>query len=185
MANQTFCFVEGIVKDVPIQIDDHYVPTDFLVIDMGEDYNPPIILGRSFLNTTNTIIYIGTWEIHFHFPSEKVCRYFNDNYIISEEPKKNKSKRRQRTCRQNKKNVIVDGWADYEGEVTRFEDQEKVMEEVEEIQPVEEKIVTTEASSSRSPSPTKKVWKVKEKSDSELAQGTAPLEAPFDAPLEQ
>jgi hypothetical protein len=46
--------------------------------------------------------------------------------------------------------------------VTRFEDQEKVTEEVEEIQPAKEKIVTTEASSSRSPSPTKKVWKVKE-----------------------
>jgi hypothetical protein len=69
--------------------------------------------------------------------------------------------------------------------VTIFEDQEKVTEEVEEIQLAEEKIVTTEASSSRSPSLTKKVWKVKEKSDSELAQGTVPLEAPSDAPLEQ
>jgi hypothetical protein len=43
-----------------------------------------------------------------HFPSNKVRRFFNDNYIISEEPKKNKSKRRQRTRRQNKKNVIVE-----------------------------------------------------------------------------
>jgi hypothetical protein len=34
MADQTFCFVEGLVKDVPIQIDDHFIPTDFLVIDM-------------------------------------------------------------------------------------------------------------------------------------------------------
>jgi hypothetical protein len=184
MADQTFHFIEGIVKDVPIQIDDHYVPTDFLVIDMGEYYDPPIILGRLFLNTIKAIIYIGTGEIHLHFPSEKVCRYFNDNYIVSEEPKKNKSKRRQRTRCQNKKNVIVDGWADYE-EVTRFEDQEKVTEEVEEIQPAEEKIVTTEASSSRSPSLTKKVWKVKEKSDSELAQGTTPPEAPYNAPHEQ
>jgi hypothetical protein len=98
-------------------------------------------IGRPFLNTTKAIIYIGTGEIHFHFRSKKVRRFFNDNYIISEEPKKNKSKRRQRTHRQNKKNVIVDGWADYEGEVTRFEDQEKVTEEVEEIQLVEEKVV--------------------------------------------
>jgi hypothetical protein len=185
MADQTFSFVEGTVKDVPTQIDDHYVPTDFLVVDLGEDYDPPIILGRPFLNTTKAIIYIGIGEIHFHFPSEKVRRYFNDNYIISEEPKKNKSKRRQRTRHQNKKNVIVDGWADYEEEVTKFEDQEKVKEEVEEIQPAEEKIVTTEASSSRSPSPTKKVWKVKEKSYSKLSQGTTPPKAPSDAPLEQ
>jgi hypothetical protein len=99
MVDQTFHFVEGIVKDVPIQIDDHYVPIDFLVVDIGEDYDPPIILGRPFLNTTKAIIYIGIGDIHFHFPFEKVCRYFNDNYIISEEPKKNKSKRRQCTRR--------------------------------------------------------------------------------------
>jgi hypothetical protein len=47
MADQTFRFVEGLVKDIPIQIDDHFIPTDFLVVDMGEDeYDPPIILGR-------------------------------------------------------------------------------------------------------------------------------------------
>jgi hypothetical protein len=73
MANQTFRFVNGIAKDVPIQIDDHFIPTDFLVLDMGEDeYDPPIILGRPFLNTTKAIIYKGSGEVHFHFSSEKV-----------------------------------------------------------------------------------------------------------------
>jgi len=43
------------------------------VIDMGEDeYNPPVILGRPFLSTVKAIIYIGTGEVHMHFPSEKV-----------------------------------------------------------------------------------------------------------------
>jgi hypothetical protein len=37
MVDQIFRFMEGLVKDVPIQIDDHFIPTDFLVIDMGED----------------------------------------------------------------------------------------------------------------------------------------------------
>jgi hypothetical protein len=36
MVGQTFHFVEGLVKDVSIQIDDHFIPTDFLVVDMGE-----------------------------------------------------------------------------------------------------------------------------------------------------
>jgi hypothetical protein len=55
MANQMFCFVEGLVKDVPIQIDNHFILTDFLVIDMGEDeYDLPIIPGRPFLSTTVT-----------------------------------------------------------------------------------------------------------------------------------
>jgi len=95
LAEQSIRFVEGIAKDVPVQIDNHYVPTDFLVIDMGEDEcDPPIILGRPFLNTTKAVIYIGTGEIHFKFPLEKVHHHFNSNYIIDEEPKKNRSRRR-------------------------------------------------------------------------------------------
>jgi len=44
MVDYTFQKVEGIVTDVPVKIDDHFVHTDFQVIDMGEDeYDPPII----------------------------------------------------------------------------------------------------------------------------------------------
>jgi hypothetical protein len=114
--------VDGIAKDVPVQIDDHFIPTDFLVLDMGEDkYDSPIILERPFLNTTKAIIYIGSGEVHFHFPSEKVCRYFNDNYIVNEDPKKYITRRRRRN-RHQKNQTSKDGWADYEGEVSRYED---------------------------------------------------------------
>jgi hypothetical protein len=59
MVDQSFHFMDGIAKNVPVQIDDHFIPTDFLVIGMGEDeYDPPIILGRPFLSTTKAIIYI-------------------------------------------------------------------------------------------------------------------------------
>jgi hypothetical protein len=79
--------VDGIAKDVLIQIDDHFIPIDFLVLDMREDeYDPSIILGRPFLNTTKAIIYIGTGEVH---------RHFNDNYMIDEDPKKNRTRRRR------------------------------------------------------------------------------------------
>jgi hypothetical protein len=101
--------MEGLVKDVPIQIDDHFIPTDFLVVDMGEDeYDPPIILGRPFLSTTKAIIYIATGEVHFQFPLEKVRRHFNNNYIVDEEPKKNRSRRRCRT-RNQKSQPAMDG----------------------------------------------------------------------------
>jgi hypothetical protein len=53
--------MERLVKDIPIQIDNHFIPTNFLIVDMGEDeYDPPIILGRPFLSTTKAIIYITT-----------------------------------------------------------------------------------------------------------------------------
>jgi hypothetical protein len=42
-----------------VKIHDHFAPADFMVLDMGEEEdNTPIILGRPFLNTTNTIIYV-------------------------------------------------------------------------------------------------------------------------------
>jgi hypothetical protein len=34
MVDQSFRFVDGIAKDVPVQIDDHLIPIDFLVLDM-------------------------------------------------------------------------------------------------------------------------------------------------------
>jgi len=122
MADQTFREVKGIVTDVPIKIDDHFFYTDFQVIDMGEDkYDPPVILGRPFLSTVKAIIYIGTGEVHMHFPSEKVHRYFTDpNYIVKDS--KQVRTRRRRRNRNQKRHIIKDGWADYEGEVIRSED---------------------------------------------------------------
>jgi len=88
---------------------------------MGEDeYDPPIILGRPFLSTVKAIIYIGTGEVHMHFPSEKVRRNFTDPNYIFEESKQVRKRRNRNQRRQ----IIKDGWAYYEGEVVRSEDVE-------------------------------------------------------------
>jgi len=122
MAVQTFRKVECIVTDVPVKIDDHFVHTDFQVIDMGEDeYDPPIILGRPFLSTVKAIIYNETGEVHMHFPSEKVRRYFTEPNYIVEDSKQVRTRRRRRN-RNQRSQIIKDGWADYEGEVVRYED---------------------------------------------------------------
>jgi hypothetical protein len=49
-----------------VKIQDYYVPANFMILDMGEEEEEdvPIILGRPFLNTTNTIIYIRSGQIH-------------------------------------------------------------------------------------------------------------------------
>jgi hypothetical protein len=60
---------------------------------MGDDQDPPIALGRPFLNRTRAIIYIRIGEIHFQFKTEKVCCYFN-TYTNPEQPKENKMWRR-------------------------------------------------------------------------------------------
>ena len=78
MTNQSIQFLEGIAKDVMVRIYDQFAPTDFMVLDMGEEEDDtPIILGRPFLNTTNASIYVGSRQVHFQFPGEKICCYFN------------------------------------------------------------------------------------------------------------
>ena len=95
--NQSFQFLEGIAKDVAVKIRDHEVPTDFMVLDMGEEDDVHLILGRPFLHTTSAIIYMKQGEIHFHFPREKVRCYFN-SYTAYEKPKKNKNRRCHSPC---------------------------------------------------------------------------------------
>jgi len=87
---------------------------------MGEDeYDPPTILGRPFLNTIKVIIYIGTEEVYMHFPSKKLRHYFTKlNYIV-EDSKQVRTRRRRRNQRRQ---IIKDGWADYKGKVIRSED---------------------------------------------------------------
>jgi len=89
---------------------------------MGEDeYYPPIILVRPFINTVKTVIYIGTGEVHMHFSSEKVHRYFTDPNYIVEDSKQVRTRRRRRN-RNQRRQIIKDAWEDYEGEVIRSED---------------------------------------------------------------
>ena len=53
-----------------------------------------------------------------HFPSEKVRRYFTDpNYIVEDSKQV-----RKRGNRNQRRQIIKDGCADYEGEVVRSQD---------------------------------------------------------------
>ena len=127
----------------------------FQVIDMGEDeFDPPIILGRPFLSTIKAIIYIGTGEVHMHFPSEKVRHYFNDSNYIVEDSKQIRTRRRQRN-RNQRRQVIKDRWVDYKGEEIRTEDiqleQNYPEETVAPSQVWKEKIVIHEEEASSEP----------------------------------
>ena len=56
-----------------------------------------------------------------HFPSEKVRRYFTDlNYLV-EDSKQVRTRRRQRN-RNQRRQIIKDGWADYKGDIVRSKD---------------------------------------------------------------
>jgi hypothetical protein len=39
----------GITEDVSVKVGHHFIPIDFVVLEMGEREKPPLILGRPFL----------------------------------------------------------------------------------------------------------------------------------------
>jgi hypothetical protein len=88
----------------------HSAPDDLKLIDIREDeFDPPIILGRPFLSTVKAIIYIGTREVHMHFPSEKVRRCFTDPNYIVEDSKRVRTRRRRRNRNQRRQISRTDG----------------------------------------------------------------------------
>jgi hypothetical protein len=74
---------------------------------MGDEQDPPIVLGRPFLNTTRAIIYIRNDEIHFQLRTEKVLYYFN-TYTNPEQPKKNKTRRRLKRLQRKLNTKLTD-----------------------------------------------------------------------------
>ena len=65
MANQSTWNPEGLAKDILIKIQNSYIPMDFVVLDMGHNEEVPLLLGRPFLNTTNSVIHMGSGHVNF------------------------------------------------------------------------------------------------------------------------
>ncbi|KAL7591904.1 hypothetical protein Lser_V15G34946 [Lactuca serriola] len=56
LADKTTIHPRGVFEDLLIKVDKFIFPVDFVVLDMEEDLEIPIILGRSFLNTACALI---------------------------------------------------------------------------------------------------------------------------------
>jgi hypothetical protein len=61
----------GIAEDVPVKVGHHFIPIDFVVLEMGEREKLPLILGRPFLKTVGATIDVGKGEIMFDINGER------------------------------------------------------------------------------------------------------------------
>jgi hypothetical protein len=93
----------GIAQDLLVKVGHHFIPVDFVVLEMGEREKPPLILGRPFLKTVGATIDVGKGEIKFDINGERssfkfrprleVCNMIEVKYIpphrriVKEEPK--------------------------------------------------------------------------------------------------
>jgi hypothetical protein len=94
----------GIAEDVPVKVRQHFIPVDFVVLEMGEREKPPLILGRPFLKPVGATIDVGKGEIMFDINGERssfkfrprleVCNMIEVKYVqphrrvVKEEPRK-------------------------------------------------------------------------------------------------
>ncbi|CAN6562434.1 unnamed protein product [Malus baccata var. baccata] len=56
LADRSITYPRGVIEDLIIKVDNLYLPADFVVLDMDEDIQTPIILGRPFMATARTLI---------------------------------------------------------------------------------------------------------------------------------
>ncbi|XP_057734229.1 uncharacterized protein LOC130949564 [Arachis stenosperma] len=56
LADRIFKFPHGVVEDLVVKVREFIFPADFVVLDMEEEANTSIILGRPFLATAGAII---------------------------------------------------------------------------------------------------------------------------------
>ena len=71
LANQSTHYLKGVATDLSFKVRSAYIPTDFMILDMGNAEDTPLILGRPFLNTTNACIYVASRKIQFHSTRRK------------------------------------------------------------------------------------------------------------------
>jgi len=69
------CFVKchiRVLEDVPLQVGKFFIPYDFIVMEMEEDAQVPIILGRPFLATVGAMIDIKNGRLFLQVGEEKL-----------------------------------------------------------------------------------------------------------------
>ncbi|CAM8978312.1 unnamed protein product [Rhodiola kirilowii] len=78
LADRSCRLPKGILKDVPVKVKNIYIPADFIVLEISEDTDIPIILGRPFLYTARVVIDMDRGSIALRVGSERVVFYLPD-----------------------------------------------------------------------------------------------------------
>ena len=72
LADHSIVKPKGIIEDVLVKVDKFILPVDFIVIEMEEDKDMPILFGRPFLATGDVVIETKTNTVMFRVDGENV-----------------------------------------------------------------------------------------------------------------
>jgi len=62
----------GVIEDVLVRVKYFIFPVDFMVMDVSEDIDIPIILGRKFMLTASCIVDMGKRKLELGFEDQKI-----------------------------------------------------------------------------------------------------------------
>ncbi|XP_039123411.1 uncharacterized protein LOC120260031 [Dioscorea cayenensis subsp. rotundata] len=62
----------GVVEDVLVRVNKLIIPVDFVILDVGDDVEVPLILGRPFLNTLGALIDVQEGKMTLRVGDEQV-----------------------------------------------------------------------------------------------------------------
>lgn len=72
LADRSIKYPIGVLEDVLVRVGDYFMPVDFVIMYINEDFQIPIILRRSFLATAGTIIDVKRGKLTFEVSDEKI-----------------------------------------------------------------------------------------------------------------
>ncbi|XP_073017791.1 uncharacterized protein [Primulina eburnea] len=72
VADRSLTYPRGIVEDVLVKVDKFIFPADFVILDMEEDQDSPLIFGRPFLATGKALIDVHKGELTLRVGREAV-----------------------------------------------------------------------------------------------------------------
>ncbi|GKV11522.1 hypothetical protein SLEP1_g22775 [Rubroshorea leprosula] len=72
LANRSIKYLRGVVEDVLVKVDQFIFPVDFIVLDMKEDFEMPLILGRPFLATGRALIDVQQGKLSLRIHDEEI-----------------------------------------------------------------------------------------------------------------
>lgn len=72
MEERSWKFLVGILEDVLVKVQHIYIPINFIVMDIRKGPHVPIIMGRPFLYTVCTIIYVKRRTLSIEVSTERL-----------------------------------------------------------------------------------------------------------------
>ena len=72
MADRSIREPKGVVEDVLVRVQDFIFPADFVILDIEQDQNIPLIMGRPFLATAHATINVAEGSMKLRIGNEEV-----------------------------------------------------------------------------------------------------------------